>query len=578
MAPSVSRGLHEFRLGLLLAALALLAGCAVKSPTVGDRPPPPREKPARTEAPVRPAPVRPGDPAEEAAPEDESLAGRDPAEEELDPGELVLIEVPDPAEDPVTESPLDDLAETTPELTPSELEQERELVTESAPTFDIPIELNDRVLAWVDVYSDRRHAEFTRVLERSARYLERFRQIFAEAGVPQDLVYMAAVESGYKTTAYSRAHARGIFQFISATARRYGLRVDYWVDERSDPEKSARAAAAYMRDLYAEFGDWYLALAAYNAGEGKVRRAIRRVGSDDFWDLAASRWLRLETKNHVPAILAATLISKQPAKYGFEIEPEPAVEYDTIEVEGAADLRVLARCAGADPAALKELNPALRRYQTPPEATTEVRVPRGSGATTLAALAEIPAAERVLYTRHVVRAGDTLSAIAARHRVTVSDLQAANEMGRRTLIRVGQVLRVPSSAAGDYADVVPAQAGTPLTYAVRRGDTLSGIAGRHGTTASAIAAASGIRLDAVLRVGQRLTILPGVTSPTVAGRLANGHGAADGEPLMHTVRRGDTLWRIAARYETSVSRLCSLNRIRPSTVLHPGTRLTVGYK
>ena len=162
---------------------------------------------------------------------------------------------------------------------------------------------------------------------------------------------MAHVESGYKVTAYSRAHARGVYQFISSTARLYGLRVDYWMDERADPEKSARAAAQYMKKLYADFGDWYLALAAYNAGEGKIGRAISRTGSRDFWKIARTRHIRRETKNHIPAVLAATLLSKEPEKYGLTFTPDPPVHYDSIQVDGAADLRVLARCAGTDTAA-----------------------------------------------------------------------------------------------------------------------------------------------------------------------------------------------------------------------------------
>lgn len=503
-------------------------------------------------------------------------------EDEVETGPFEQTQI----EDPLTASPLDELAEMNPELTPDAAAVERELVAARQPTFDIPIEVNDRVLAWVDVYSNRLKPYFEQNLARSGKYLEMFREIFAERGLPRDLVYMAAVESGYKTSAYSRARARGIFQFIAPTARRYGLRVDYWVDERSDPELSARAAAAYMEKLYDEFGDWYLALAAYNAGEGKVRTAIRRTGTRDFWALAKTRYLRRETKNHVPAILAATLLSKEPEKYGLRYEPQPELRYDTVTIEGGADLRVLARCSGSDVPTLKELNPALRRYQTPPEGTTDLRVPLGTGETTRAALDAIPVGERVLYARYQVRRGDTLSVIARNFGVTVSAIQSTNQMGRSTLIREKQILRIPTSASDQYGDLpAPADGGELLVYRVHRGDTLYGIARRYGTTPNAIAAASGISVHDLLQVGQHVRVVRGVTSPAEARRVVDGGstyvataGSTHGNALVHTVRSGDTLWQLAKRYDTSVNKLCAWNQISPRTTIHPGVRLTVGYK
>ena len=478
--------------------------------------------------------------------------------------------------DPVSPSPLDDLAEAEPEPTADELARARELQPPAEPTFDIPIEVNDRVRAWIDRYSRAHKTSFEAGMRRSGRYLDRFREIFAEEGLPQDLVYMAHVESGFKTSAYSRAHARGIFQFISGTARRYGLRVDYWADERADPEKSARAAARYMKDLHEEFGDWYLAFAAYNAGEGKIRRAIARTGKRDFWRIARTNYIRRETKNHIPAILAATLLYKEPHKYDLDAEPDPPLEYETIAVDSATDLRVLAECAGTDLETLRELNPALRRNQTPPNSAFDVQVPRGTGATAQAKLQEIPADERVLYARHRVRRGDTLSGIARSYGVTVSSLQQTNGMGRRTMIGINQMLLVPTSAASRYASLgsdlpVDVPRGKPISYSVRRGDTLFGIARRYNTTARNIAEASGIAMNKTLSVGERLTVVPGRRTASGTGR--SGERRAD--TLTHTVRRGDTLWRIATLYRTTVNVICSLNGITPNTTLYPGVKLTV---
>jgi len=561
---------------LIVAALFSATGCG-PSRVQGPEPTPDSvpERHAADPSTLRPDPVIPLLDAVTADPFEEDEG---PAQEE----NVLEYDAEIPAGEPLSESPLDILGTTSAEISREDAEREREKIEQRAPVFDIHVDLNTKVLGWVDYYAHRNRSTFTPGLVRSGKYLSMFRRIFAEAGVPQDLVYMAHVESAYKTSAYSRARAKGIFQFIAATGRRYGMRIDWWVDERADPEKSARASVAYLKDLYAEFGDWYLALAAYNAGEGRVRRAIRRTGSQDFWKISRGRSLRRETRNYVPAILAAILISKEPEKYGITFEPAEELRYDSIEVQGAADLRVLARCAGTDFETLKSLNPALRRFQTPPDGRMEVRVPVGSGEAALAALAEIPAGERVLYIRHHIRKGETLSVIARRYRVSVGAIQRANRLGRRTMIRAGKTLVIPTIAAGRY-DYAPATAwsdpggnGPVVTYRVRRGDTLSQIARRYRTTAPAIAAASGIRVNKILSIGERLKVAPGVRSISQARKLArNGGAAVASGRSVHTVRRGESLWKIARRHGTTVGTLCSLNGITRNSTLYPGMKLRV---
>jgi membrane-bound lytic murein transglycosylase D len=558
-------------------ALALVGGLALAACAPGGRMHGPDSRPQAPAAPgiEDPAPRGEWPSRELPAPTEEAAATEPPVELPADEPALAEGEA-------VSESPLDRLADIEPELEPRELVAELDRVVDDAPLFDIPMEVNDRVLAWVDVYSGRMRESFEGGLARSGRYLDMFRRIFDEAGLPQDLVYMAHVESAYKTSAYSRAHARGIFQFVAATARRYGLRVDDWVDERADPEKSARAAAAYMRDLYAEFGDWYLALAAYNAGEGKIRHALAQGCERDFWSMAETRYLRRETKNHVPAILAATLLSKEPEKYGLSYEPEPPLHYDTITVDGAADLQVIARCGGLDLNTLKELNPALRRLQTPPGGSTDVRLPVGTGSSTMAALGRVPVSERVLYVRHRVRQGDTLSQIAGRYGTSIRTIQDTNGLGRKTLIRVGQVLRIPTAAATRFpeADVAELDGRTdaPVTHHVLRGDTLYAIARRYGTTPEAIAAQNGIAVHSVLLVGTRLKVSGGGSHAANGAAAPRGAPPARNERVVHTVRRGETLSRIAALYDTTVRTLCAINKITPGTTIYPGTRLTVGFK
>jgi membrane-bound lytic murein transglycosylase D len=385
---------------------------------------------------------------------------------------------------------------------------------------------------------------------------------------------MAHVESAFKTNAYSRAKAKGIFQFIAGTGRRYGLRIDSWVDERSDPQKSAHAAAAYLKDLYGMFGDWYLALAAYNAGEGKIQRSLAQTRKSDFWSLASTRSLRAETRNYVPAILAATLIAKQPQKFGFDVEPESPFAFDVVTIEGQTDLRILARLADIDPETMRELNPHLRRGVTPPGGSIDVHVPVGFGPAVGQAYAALPAADRLVLARHEVAKGESLSAIAHRYGVTSVAISHANRLGKNPTMRAGQELIIPAVVAR-----APDVDGTRLsggTYRVRKGDTLSSIARRYRTTPTAIAASSGIGVRSPLRVGQRLAIPGRGTHTRAAVATASAHRAAPAaRPVVHTVRRGETLYRIADHYQVTVDQICALNRIAANGVLYPGTRLKI---
>jgi len=495
---------------------------------------------------------------------------------------------PDESAEP-TQAPVQDLAVQDPELSPDEIQKERIVAEEPEITYDIPMSYNDKVLAWVDFYANRHRDKFQPGLERSGRYLPMIRRIFEEEGIPLDLAYLAHVESAYKPNAFSRARAKGLFQFMSRTGREYGLRQDYWIDERSDPEKCTRAAARYLKDLYGMFGDWHLAMAAYNAGPGKISRAMAQTRTTDFWSLARTSRIRKETKNYVPAMLAATLISKDPAKYGFTFVPEPPVDYDTIDVDGAVDLRVLARLAGSDGDTLHALNPALRRHQTSPDGTTSVRVPKGTGVTTLAALMELPPGERVIVLYHHVRSGDTLSRIAARYDVPVAAIQQENKMGRKSVLRAGQTLRIPTGgvgAPGTWTEdpVVtsytrPRTTGGTILYRVRRGDTLTHVASRYNTSVPAIAAANGFSAKRELRAGERIRIVPGARSADVARRAAQRPAgkpvASTVKASVHTVRSGDTLWKIASQYRVTVGELCELNDLSVGAPLVPGMRLTV---
>jgi membrane-bound lytic murein transglycosylase D len=539
----------------MLLAVLVLAGCArVASAPVATTP----SGIAPQEAPALPTDIPQ---AEEPSPvgteADVEVASEDDAE---------------PAEE-VEPSPLDELPETAPEISASVLEKDKQLVAEAFPTFDIPMVLNDQVVAYVEYFSTRHKELFSASLVRSGRYVEAFQSVFDQAGIPKDLVYMAHVESAFKTNAYSRAKAKGIYQFIAATGRRYGLRIDSWVDERSDPEKSARAAAAYLKDLHGMFGDWYLALAAYNAGEGKIQRSLAKTKKDDFWSLASTRSLRAETRNYVPAILAATLIAKQPEKFGFDVHLDAPVVSDVVRIEGQTDLRVLARLADVDPETFRQLNPQLRRGMTPPGTTTDVYVPVGLGEAVAQAYATMPVADRLILVRHQVGKGESLAFIARHYGVTSAVITSANHLGKSAALRPGQELIIPAVAPPmKDGDGSRANAGA---YRVRKGDTLSRIASQYRTTPSAIASASGIGLHSSLRIGQRLVIPAKGGSARASASTARVDHAPAPSPVVHTVRPGETLYRIADHYQVTVNQICALNRINADGVIYPGTRLKI---
>jgi len=360
---------------------------------------------------------------------------------------------------------------------------------------DLNIDLNDAVLSCIDLYQGPLREWFTAALGRGGRYLPHIREVFASEGIPQDLAYVALVESAFKTGALSRAKAKGVWQFIPATGKRFGLQQDWWVDERSNPQKATRAAARYLHELHDIFQDWNLALAAYNAGEGRVARSIDRHGTDDFWQLAENNALARETRNYVPMIHAAILVAKDPAKYGFDVEPEPQVTFDQVNVRGAVDLRLVAECASDSVSGIQTLNPELRRLATPAGRTYAVKVPPGSGSRTQTCLDAVPADRRVTFRTHTLKRGQTLSSVARLYGARASDIASANGLVSAKRLAKGTelIIPVPPPAVAARADVRAtttvsrpavrsASARVRMNYRVRSGDTLARIADRYDTT------------------------------------------------------------------------------------------------
>jgi len=401
-------------------------------------------------------------------------------------------------------------------------------------TWDIDVEsfaARSRVLYYMNFFQIDSRDRFTIWLGRLRRYEGMIRARFRSYGVPEDLVYLGLIESGYSNTAVSRAKAVGMWQFMTYTGRRYGLQVDQWVDERRDPFKATDAAARHLRDLDSMFGSWYLAAAAYNGGTGRVMRGIQRLpgepealSDETFFSLAERRYLRPETRDYVPKLIAAALIAKDPKRFGFDETPdlEPLV-FDEITVPDATGFDVIARLADTTTAALLELNPQYYRGVTPPRRSAIVRVPRGAGTTVSQRYLELPASERVNFLEHVVTRGETLSGIAERYRVSVSLLLAANPGVKARALRIGARLKVPVSAvargvarrpanratqqaSSGVASVAPAAPPAGTVHVVEPGETLWFLSRRYGATVAALRQWNGMSAGEVLRAGQRLIV------------------------------------------------------------------------
>jgi len=377
-----------------------------------------------------------------------------------------------------------------------------------APAAPITVVRNERVDKWLRYFQGRGRKEMERWLSRVGKYRPMIDGILAENGLPPELFYLSMIESGLNPRAYSKAHASGMWQFIESRGRQYGLRVDWWMDERRDPEKAARAACAYLRDLHELLGSWELALAGYNAGEGRVLRAReKRPSCPDYWCLDLPR----ETEDFVPKFMAAVIINSDPAAFGFDA-PAPAdpLSYDTIEVTEALDLEAVAKACGATADEIKQLNPALRRWCTPPpdgkHGPTDLRVPAGTGVACLAAIAELPPDERAGWQRHEVRSGDTVSALAARYGTSVNAIMSVNEIRDCRRTYAGQQLIIPVGHSVPEDDT-PTKARRTVTYTVKRGDTISSIARRHGKDPKDLLRWNGLTWDSRIFPGDRIKVL-----------------------------------------------------------------------
>jgi len=430
---------------------------------------------------------------------------------------------------------------------------------------DIQVVDNRDVQRWMSYFQNDGRDVFQRWLLRKPQYDAIFRDAFARYGLPPELAYHAMIESGFSPSAYSWAHAVGLWQFVRSTGRRYGLRSDWWVDERRDPVKATDAAARYLADLYEEFGDWELALAAYNVGEGRVRSQIRRQKTTDFWKLRLPR----ETRNHIPKFYAAVILGSHPEQYGFTVADTQFPEYETVSVDFCVDFDVLAECAGTESSLLADLNPSLVRGCSPPdEEGFLVRVPAGTAERASVALASLPEDQRVRWAHHQVRRGETLSHIADRYRTSVGAIAEANHLRSTHFLSIGQELLIPQGRPSGanpprWASSSPGGGTSTVVYRVKRGDTLSGIADRYRVSVHSLRRWN--RIGKFIYPGQKLTV-----HTRVGGGASRVSTASEVK-----VRRGDTLWDIARLHGVSLSALLEANNLGRGSVIRPGEVLRI---
>jgi membrane-bound lytic murein transglycosylase D len=433
---------------------------------------------------------------------------------------------------------------------------------------EIPLELNRHVEAELKRFTGFEKDFFKQAYARSGKYRPYILEALRKAGLPEELSWLPLIESGFKVKAFSRARALGLWQFIPSTGYKFGLKRSRYVDERIDFIKSTDAAIAYLKELHSIFGDWATVLAAYNCGEGRVLQVIRTQNVnylDNFWDLYQR--LPTETARYVPRFFATLHIIKNPQKYGFEdLTADPAIEFDTMEINRQVHLKDIASTLGTDLKELEALNPELRYHLVPPE-PYELRMPKGGTETLTAALDTLPVSHlpQRAYVYHRVRRGQTLSTIARHYRTSIRSIMLANNM-RRTLIRVGQRLKIPQRGYTTTAQAFSRPSAPPASgnHYVRKGDSLWIIARRFGTTVQEIKSLNHMRSNNLVS-GQILKIPGFKTEPLPDTNKLS----------VYSVKNGDSPYTIAAKHNMALERLLTINRLTPRSTIYPGQKLYI---
>jgi membrane-bound lytic murein transglycosylase D len=449
----------------------------------------------------------------------------------------------------------------------------------SKPEFDIPIVMNAKVEQFIQYFQTTAKKIFTNWLARSERYIPIMKNLLRENGLPEDLVYMALIESGFNPYAYSRRKASGPWQFIYLTGKRYGLNVNWWVDERRDPEKSTIAAAKYLKDLYDLFECWYLAAAGFNAGEKKIVNAMKRYRTEDFWELTKYRYLKRETKDYVPQMIAAALIAKDPEKYGFvDIEYQEPLQYEKVKVPAVTALKLIARACEISLEELKDLNPELLRWCTPPDHPSyEIKIPVGSKDLFLKNFEALSPGDQFQFKTHIVKRGDTLSGIAKRYRVDMQPILEINRLKKKTLLSIGMNLLIPVPKDGNSKGMTvrkvdkkdPYTRVYETTYIIKEGDTLWSIANEMGVNIGALSRWNNLDPEKILMPGDKLKIRIRSASEPDEEPVEKG----EKQEIIYVVREGDTLWGIAKKYNVTIREIKNWNSLNGGDRIYPSDRI-----
>ena len=466
---------------------------------------------------------------------------------------------------------------------------------------DLPLVMNDQVAMFINYFSSPRgKATLEHAWARSGRYKAMIEETLKQEGVPQDLIYLAQAESGFQPLALSRAGARGMWQFMAQSGELYGLERNWWVDDRQDPVKATQAAARHLKDLYNQFGDWYLAMAAYNSGAATVQHAVERTGYADFWELYKRGVLPQETRNYVPIILAVTIIAKNPEQYGLErVTPEAPPQLDQVTIDYPVDLRLVAECVDSSVDELQELNPSLLRLTTPKDQSFTLNLPGGSKDKYQAAIAVIPQDMRTYWRYHRVNYGDTLPAIARKYHTSTSSIEEANNLSSDDL-KVGAKLIIPIAPTHQGSGSALAYSKHATHYKIRKGDTVASVADDFEVPVDKLRKWNHLRGSGELTPGRTLVIYKPLSpdsaeaasstepkaEPASAGsstkaertsaKTSKSHSTHSTEAAKyHKVKKGETLSSIAESNHTSVQALKRDNPKLASASVRPGDVLII---